>query len=324
VPSRLNPSVLDHAGREGGHVVEMQRRRLLLAFADILAEDGLEGASVGRVCRRAGVSRRTFYDLFDGREACFAAVMDLAVERIAQQVRTACVGQASWRERIRAGLAAVLQVFDSESGLARACLVETLKAGPEIARRRARVIDTLVAAVDEGRHEARGESGLPPLTAQSTVGGAISVVHARLTEATPHPLAELLNPLMSMIVLPYLGAAAASGELEHSIPRPVIVRDDRIAKQARDPFEGLPIRITFRTARVLATIGEHPEASNRQIGDAAGVSDQGQISKLLRRLAGCGLIENHGRGQAKGEPNAWRLTDRGQAIRRAIDVPAMR
>jgi AcrR family transcriptional regulator len=314
--------VLDPVRREGRHVLEMQRRRLLLAFTDVLAEDGLDGASVGRVCRRAGVSRRTFYDLFDSREACFAAVVDLAVERLFQRVRAADAGGTSWREQMRAGLAAVLRFFDSEPGLARVCLVETLKAGPEVAERRARVIDTLVAAVEEGRHDAVGNPGPPPLTAQSTVGGAISVLHARLLEAEPHPLSELLNPLMSMIVLPYLGAAAASGELKRRAPGAAVEGGDRLAKQARDPFEGLPIRITFRTARVLATIDGHPQASNRQIGDAAGVPDQGQISKLLRRLAGCGLIENHGRGHAKGEPNAWRLTDRGRAVHRAINAPA--
>ena len=33
------------------------------------------------------------------------------------------------------------------------------------------------------------------------------------------------------------------------------------------------------------------------------------MSRLLRRLEGCELIENRGEGHAKGEPNAWALTD---------------
>jgi AcrR family transcriptional regulator/DNA-binding MarR family transcriptional regulator len=322
VPSQLSPPALDRARREGGHVVEMQRRRLLLAFADVLAEDGLEAAGVGRVCKRAGVSRRTFYDLFDGREACFVAVVDHATERLSQRALPAYADRDDWRERIRAALAAVLHFFDSEPALARACVVETLKAGAEVAERRARVLGALATAVDEGRHDAAGDSAPPPLTAQSTVGGAISVLHARLLEAKPHPLTELLNPLMSMIVLPYLGGEAARRELERSAPRTVADRADRTPRQPGDPFKDLPIRITFRTARVLATIGAHPQASNRQIGAGAGVPDQGQISKLLRRLEGCGLIENRGQGQVKGEPNAWRLTERGHAVQHAIDTRA--
>jgi DNA-binding PadR family transcriptional regulator len=46
----------------------------------------------------------------------------------------------------------------------------------------------------------------------------------------------------------------------------------------------------------------------------AEVADQGQISKLLARLERLGLIENTGEGQPIGEPNAWRLTSRGEEI----------
>ncbi len=38
--------------RQGGHVAEMQRRRLLLAFVEVLAEHSLENASVGSVQAR--------------------------------------------------------------------------------------------------------------------------------------------------------------------------------------------------------------------------------------------------------------------------------
>jgi DNA-binding PadR family transcriptional regulator len=50
----------------------------------------------------------------------------------------------------------------------------------------------------------------------------------------------------------------------------------------------------------------------------AGVVDQGQMSKLLRRLEKAELIENHGEGQTKGESNAWRLTDRGHGVLRVV------
>jgi AcrR family transcriptional regulator len=318
VPSRLKPQSLDRAGREGGHVVEMQRRRLLLAFTEVLAEDGLEDAGVGRVCKRAGVSRRTFYDLFGDREACFVAVLDAAVERISQSVLPFYAHDGRWRERVRAGLAALLEFFDEEPALARVCMIETLKAGSAVLERRRQVLDALTCAVEEGRSESKNGTGPPPLTAQSTVGGVISVIHARVLEEDPRPLSELLNPLMSMIVHPYLGPAAARRELDHHVPSPTPARNGHDPKHARDPFKDLPIRITFRTARVLATIAAQPGASNRQIGDAAGVADQGQMSKLLSRLEGFELIENHGQGHAKGEPNAWRLTQRGHGILQAI------
>jgi DNA-binding MarR family transcriptional regulator len=78
------------------------------------------------------------------------------------------------------------------------------------------------------------------------------------------------------------------------------------------------MRITYRTLRVLSAIASQPGASNRQAGESAGITDQGQISKLLHRLEKLGLLLNAGADQAKGMPNAWMLTEKGAEIERAI------
>ena len=323
MPSQIKRHTLDHhtldrTRREGGHVAEMQRRRLLLAFTEVLAEGGLGDTGVGRVCKRAGVSRRTFYDLFEDREACFLAVLDSNVQRISQVVFPVYTQKGRWAERVRGALALVLELFDEDPALSRVCLIETLKAGSAVFESRRRVFDVLARALDEGRGESKAGVQPPPLTGQSTVGGVLSVVHAHVLEENPAPLTELLNPLMSMIVHPYLGSAAARRELERSVPTPKPARKGHIASHTSDPFRDLPIRLTFRTARVLAAISFEPGASNRQIADAAGVIDQGQISRLLNRLEGFDLIDNQSEGHPKGEPNAWQLTPRGHGILRAI------
>ena len=69
---------------------------------------------------------------------------------------------------------------------------------------------------------------------------------------------------------------------------------------------------------VLMAVAAHPGSSNRMVADEAGISDQGQISKLLRRLEGLDLIEIAGEAPAKGGPNAWTLTERGQSVVHAI------
>lgn len=320
-------SVDDGHSRQGAQVIEMQRRRLLSAMVEVLEAHGYEGATVARICKRASVSRRTFYDLFDDREECFIEAFDLAVDRLSGQVASALksarkAGSShSWRERMRSSLIAMLDLFDREPGVARLCLVEALKGGPETLRRRRGVTDALTAAIDEGRREAKAADP-PPLTAESLVGGCVAVVQARLQEKAPTPLMELVNPLMGMIVLPYLGPAASRRELAQpmaSLSR-VVSSDGHSRPRPADPFKDLPIRITFRTMRVLSTIGSRPEASNREIGQASGVSDQGQMSKLLHRLQNAGLIENRGRGQGRGEANVWTLTARGHDVLQAVTV----
>jgi AcrR family transcriptional regulator/DNA-binding MarR family transcriptional regulator len=296
----------------------MQRRRLLLATVEVLAEHGLEEMHVGRICARAGVSRRTFYDLYEDREACLLAAFQFGTERLTHKLVTAYQHPGRWRERVRVALAVLLEAFDEDPGFARLCLIESLKGAPPVLEFRQNLLQGLAAVIEEGRVEAKTEP--PALTAQSTVGGAVSVIQAKLFAHDTTPLIELLNPLMSMIVYPYLGSTAARKELCRSVPAVVAKTRERSSVASEGPFKDLPIRITFRTARVLGVVAAQPGSSNREIAQGSGVIDQGQMSKLLRRLEGSGLIENRGEGQAKGEPNAWQLTERGQGVLRAVTV----
>ena len=153
------------------------------------------------------------------------------------------------------------------------------------------------------------------LTAEGVVGGVLSVLYARLAARRQRqPTVELLNPFMRMIVLPYLGAAAAARELTCPTPK----ARPHVASSPSNPLEGLEMRLTYRTVRVLVAIAAAPGASNRQVADAAEVQDQGQISKLLARLEHIGLIQNRGVGSTRGEPNAWLLTQRGHEVEHAI------
>jgi hypothetical protein len=71
----------------------------------------------------------------------------------------------------------------------------------------------------------------------------------------------------------------------------------------------------YRSSRVLAVIAAQPGASNREVADAAEVSDQGQISKLLVRLQHLGLIHNPGEWRAPWEAPCVAAHGTGQAGR---------
>ncbi|MFZ1154647.1 MAG: hypothetical protein WAN93_07060, partial [Solirubrobacteraceae bacterium] len=132
--------------------------------------------------------------------------------------------------------------------------------------------------------------------------------------STQGSLLQFAGPLMSMIVLPYLGPAAARRELKRPMP---VCLDKRSAPPA-DPLRDVDMRLTYRTVRVLTSVAKCPGSSNRQIGVASGMQDQGQISKLLTRLHKLGLIENSDAGLARGGPNAWTLTQKGLEIEQAV------
>jgi AcrR family transcriptional regulator len=312
------------AGVEGlprEHVSGIQRMRILTAMAEVASERGAGSVTVAHVVARAGVSRRAFYDLFADREECFLAAFDEAIGRVSALVSEAYGRPGSWRERLRAGLWAALVWLDEEPATARLCVVEALAAGPRVLERRAVLLRVLLAAVDEGRGDVpRRATQPPPLTAEGVVGAVLSVIHTRLLETKAPPLTGLLGELMSVIVLPYLGQTAAQKELHK--PAPPLLKINSGAH--RDPLDGLEMRITYRTVRVLMVIAACPDASNRQIASGAGISDQGQVSKLLARLEHLGLIYNRGLGPVKGAPNAWQLSARGRDVEGAIRVRTAR
>jgi hypothetical protein len=230
------------------------------------------------------------------------------------------MAQGGWRVRIRAGLVALLGFFDEQPHLARFLLVEWLASGSRSLEHRRLVLERIASVVDEGcMVKPGGGSGPPELAAEGVVGAVASVLHARVARSQPTgALIELVNPLMGMIVLPYLGAAAARKELERPVPDIHNYMEDRAPESL---FEGLEMRLTYRTMRVLAAVASHPGGSNRTIADVAGIGDQGQISKLLTRLQKLGLIENKGAGAAsKGEPNAWSLTVTGRRVEHSLRI----
>ena len=301
------------------HVEEIQRSRVLAAAAAVIDELGYEQSTVQRIAASARVSRRTFYELFGNRDACLVALLDEVVERVERELEAVGFEGLAWRERVRGGLWVVLSFLDSEPALARICVVQALHGGLVAMERRERILKRLAAILDEGRQEgARGEE-CTLVTAEGLVGGALGVVYARLRGGDRRPLTGLLDELVGMIALQYLGARAARREQQRPAPvlRPAPSNGGHGVRNEPDLLGEVPMRLTYRTARVLECIAETPLASNRTIADRAGIADPGQISKLLRRLEHLGLVVNTGGGHKSGEPNAWKLTAQGSQARAA-------
>lgn len=322
LPRHAPDSVVSgHLGGQG--IAQMQRMRLLAAAVGAVAELGYSEVSVARITERARVSRRTFYELFENREECLLAVLDSTVDRITAEIKAASLEDCSWRERVRGGLWVILCFFDREPALARMCIVESQRGERIILERRQELIERLTGIVDEGRKENSRSSYVGALTGQGVVGAVLQVLQSRFLEADNAPLTNLLGQLTGMIVLPYLGVTIARREQTRSAPTqdPLdVTKGQREMGFTSEPLAELPMRLTYRTARVLEVLSEQPASSNRQVADLADIYDQGQTSKLLARLERVGLLVNTGEGHTKGEPNAWHLTALGERVAQQLSL----
>ncbi len=303
--------------RSSSFSADLQRGRLISATFALVGERGYEGLTARRVSEHAGVSNRTFYECFSDREDCFLAAFNYAVDGLERELRAGWESELGWTARVRAALAALLMVLDREPAVARLVFVEALAAGPRVLARRASVLESLAGVVNQGRVNAQAPAALSPLVAEGVVGATFSLIHARLLERRPGSLVALLGGLMAAIVLPYRGIAAASKELERPVPRPPARsarRDgDGLSRRPLSAASPVDYRLTVRTQMALAAVGGRPGLNNLEVSEIIGLADQGQISRMMKRLSDQGLVEN-GQGHTNRQVKAWRLTADGEAV----------
>ncbi len=303
-----------------------QRARIMLALVEVLAEHGFGGATVGLVVRRAGVSTRTFYRCFDGLEECLIAIMDSVLEEAGALVLRELWGTGCWQDGVRSALAAVLSYFDRELDLALVCIVETLAGGPVVLMHRERLIEAFRSLVIERIEQEM--TGVSPLVLEGAMSLVLGIMHAHIVRKKPGPFIELLGPLTGLAMAPYLGAPSVQQEIKQGDERARAIRagksrwatptqaPDRATEQDSGLVALFSNPITRRARECLLFLGEHPDASNREIAVGIAIAHQSQISKLLAYLFRVGLATK--RSEGRGKRNEWRLTPQGQEVASAL------
>lgn len=171
-------------------------------MAEVVAAVGYEEASVERVLERAGMSRRTFYELFTDREDCFLAAYDEAMRAVLKLVTDAYLGCEMPERRIEAGLEAFLRFWAEDPAVARMCVVEVFAAGARARERRAEFMARFAALMEHGLGELRGDTQLDRLAAQALVGGVNEVIYGPIDRGEVAKLPELAAEIVSSQIAP--------------------------------------------------------------------------------------------------------------------------
>lgn len=195
-------------------IVRSQRDRLLEAAIRVVADKGYAAMTIADLTKQAGVSRTTFYELFEDKEACFLAAYDNAVDALVRRVVRAYEGERRWPERAAAGLATLLEALAEEPALARLSLVEIDNAGPAAQRRYRAATQRLTPLFEEGRDFAEGGRGLPANTSRMAIGGVTGLLSDELVAGRAEQLPDLLSDVLFATLVPYIGPDAAAREVE--------------------------------------------------------------------------------------------------------------
>jgi len=183
-------------------VTQIQRDRLLRAMAKTVAEYGYQETTVRRLLGRAGLSRRTYYELFEDKEECFLAAYDEAVDHMLALASHAYQQGETPEEKIERGLRALLQFCADEPDIARMCIVEVLAAGPTARARRAETMDRLASLMEGALNELRGDERLSKLAARGLIGGVHELIYTPIDRGETDGLPDLAEQIVSSQVAP--------------------------------------------------------------------------------------------------------------------------
>jgi AcrR family transcriptional regulator len=198
-----------------------QRRRILEATAEQVAEQGYQETTIETIVRRAKVGYKTFYKHYADKEAAFLALLDAGFERGAAQVEGAYKREEGpWPDRIGAALGALFDVVAANPVIARVCLVEANAAGPAAAKRHEAALKRLAPLIAPGRQlNPRGDT-LPESLEETLAGGIAWVLGQRLMAGEAAQLRGLLPETVEFVLRPFVGeeeAAREAGEVADAI-----------------------------------------------------------------------------------------------------------
>lgn len=186
-------------------------------MGDAVGDHGYQGTRVADVVRRAGVSRKTFYELFASKDECFVATYTHWIERLLRTTVAAYESQSAWVDGLRAALTALLSELARRPAVARLCFVDALAAGEAIGSTRDAAMERLATLFN-----APGVPH-PPLSgvlSAGRVGELNEVVRHEVAAGRAEQLPKLVPELMYMMVLPFLGVDAAQRELSRNRATP--------------------------------------------------------------------------------------------------------
>jgi AcrR family transcriptional regulator len=174
-----------------------------------VAARGYHRTRITDITAAAGVSRRTFYSYFESKADGFFDTYDMVADYLREAAVAAAEAESGWPERVRARLAAVLDVFAANPDLARFVLIAPQRAGSEISERYRRGMDEVLTELTQGMPAEIAAKAPSRTTEMTLIGGGAALIVRKVEAGEGERLSELLPDLLELTLTPFLGRAEA-------------------------------------------------------------------------------------------------------------------
>jgi AcrR family transcriptional regulator len=163
-------------------VAAHQRERLTEAMVQVVDERGVVATTISDLVARAGVSRRTFYEHFENKEACLLATYDAVVEQEIRRLLDVYGSKTGWLEQLEAIIRALFADIAKRPDAARLVCIEMGASGAAGVQRWADGAARLQRFIRGGFERAPGPGTIPDPVARAIVGALRKIVYSRVRE----------------------------------------------------------------------------------------------------------------------------------------------
>lgn len=184
-------------------VAQAQRRRLLVAMVECVAEKGYVQTSVADVLARSGVSRATFYQLFSDKEACFREAYRESAAQLTSALVSGLQSDAGNPDEPLRRLERIVEIYldtlVDQPAFARAFLVEVYAAGDQVNAQRQASIEAFIDLIEtilQGRLKLGASEADQHFAIKLFVHGVISMATSMIGSGNTAHLPGLRRPLL--------------------------------------------------------------------------------------------------------------------------------
>ena len=256
-----------------------QRGRLEGAMVAAVSLHGYTETTVGELVGLAGVSKSTFYEYFDSKEACFFATFETIVDEVTARVGIAFRSETGLRERLAASMARFAEIIAEESAAASLVVVESHSLGPAAIGHRERAAGAFELMFRQSFERSDGGAEAPSdLAVRAIVAGIRRVVYRCLRADCPEEVSDHLDDLIDW-ALSYRGPAAPTSSSSPQAPAASAAAGEKLDWE--EPADSALSRATLtqrerivRAAAQVAAENGYVSLTIPAISAASGTSNQ--------------------------------------------------
>jgi len=174
---------------------------VIRATIAVVADVGYSAATVKEIVGRARVSRKAFYALFESKQACFLAAIDVGQDSLLPEVLLAAQAAdvGGWQDQLRVLVRGFLRACASEPEYTWAWVVELPAAGPEGIRKRIEFLELLATSLRQVHADASSAGPLPLDTYITLAGGGHELIYRYVSEGKVADLPELEDQIVEYL-----------------------------------------------------------------------------------------------------------------------------